>query len=50
MHFDGNIARFSIAFRRIDNTVYAVAQTLREPEMVPPGVGLPVLSQKFVHD
>jgi hypothetical protein len=50
MRLDGNIPGFGIAFRHVNNTVYAVTQPLREPEMVPAGVSLRVLSQKFVHD
>jgi hypothetical protein len=50
MHFDGDIARFEIAFGCVNNTVNAVAQPLGQPELVPAGIRLRVLGQEFVHD
>ena len=50
MRFKGDISRFSIAFCRVNDTVDAVAQPLREPEIVPVSIGLRVLGQNLVHD
>ena len=50
MHFYRDVARFSIAFRCVHNTVNAVTQPLGEPELVPASIRLCVLSQEFVHD
>jgi hypothetical protein len=50
MHFDGDVARFEIAFGCVNNTVNAVAQTLGQPEIVPAGIRSQMLGQEFVHD
>ncbi len=50
MHFDGDVARFEIAFGCVNNTVNALAQTLGQPEIVPAGIRSQMLGQEFVHD